>query len=812
MIMKILKTVLTTSLGLGLGLTGLDTLAIESKELARASVATNQPLYAKNDFDWARGERVSAAQLEYAPSKKTYYPQLSLSGFYGKNKNNYGGIDALLPIFEGQNSLVFLDLRGILKSSPIKEFNAGGGYRWLTDDQDKLFGVYGFFDRKHSSYEQWFNQITVGGEFKTNRYSLGANLYLPITKDKQSVREDVMHAKPYQGDKFILEYGEDVTTEYAMKGADLELGYAIPGVSGLTAYLGGYYFTHKETEKVAGPRAGLALDMIPYFDDVSPLLQHVQLEASVQHDKTRGTMWHAGLRLQMQLGGYGNKQELTKLQRGLTGFVRRDLDVIVVEDAKYEVLGGYKKADGSDYVGQIVTNTAELNKVTTVGSGIDIIGVKGSITVTGANNSANNAAPAIQLLDGQSITGQGLTLEEAGKTYHVAIVDSPNGIKYANPSLTGDAGRGQLILSAKTTGHLLGVYTNATAAVSSANIQRIEDLVLKVGDAVSTSAAITNVKGDLNLTFNDQATGGSFGNVVIDHVETNAPVYFNVAAGKSGSITLLNSTFNLARATDGVGAIKLISDNQNNLKIESIAHNIISPAGPIGVGISVDYLNGSISNNDFGSISGSASMAGDDGVGVAGIEVRKNVTAEGSINDNTFNEIISTGDANANGISIAGSFSGTISGNIFNRIVVNNAEIGSGVQGIAIRKGMMASGLIKNNVFKLIQVASYKPDQYGSTAIGLSVNYGMLGTINQNQFLNVVGLNGLAYGMSSELGQIDLSRISGNTFNVRTSSKYAYILNYSDSTIAAGTVDGFVANNTLSYAPKDPGSTNGVLH
>ena len=781
MIMKILKTVLTTSLGLGLGLTGLDALAIESKELARAPVATNQPLYAKNDFDFDNSGLEAVRGYERGTIyKKTYYPQLSLSGFYGKNKNSYGGIDALLPIFENQNSLVFLDLRGILKSSPIKEFNVGGGYRWLTDDQDNLFGVYGFFDRKHSTYEQWFNQITVGGEFKTNQFSLGANLYLPITKNKQSVRVDKMHARPYEVTKFKLEYGEDVTTEYAMKGADLELGYAIPRVKGLTAYLGGYYFTHKETEKVAGPRAGLALDMIPYFTNVSPLLQHVQLEASVQHDKPRGTIWYAGLRLQMQLGGYRNQQKLTKLQRELTGFVRRDLDVIVGEDTVFESLGSYKKADGSDYVGQIVTNAAELNAVTTVGSGIDIIGVKASIALAG--NTGSDPEAAIKLLEGQSITGQSLTFEEGGKTYNVAIVNSPNGAKNADPT----AEKGELRLTGNNTGALLGVYSSPNPV--SQQIQRIQNLKLTIDNVANASAAaVTNVNEKLSFGGTDKNPlgvnerfynstpyiGENIGQVVIDGIVTNAPVYFSQASGKTGALTVKNSEFDLLNPVREYGAITFVSgandkplpvnisllDNTINVSADPLvpdpSGSIITSAHAVGINVTMLGPDAEISGNVItaSTRAGFVPKEDDDSAVLAyGIYINDSFEKGAMVANNT---ITINGYNLVNGMSedtkgkvvpaaiyVNNGFSGQVFGNTFN---INGIMLYSSMKHGGI---WMSTGIWQNNsnvTFDLINVQANSFNTNNSPAWSGAViwpaNIGVLYTSNPKNVDSFVSKN-----------------------------------------------------------------------
>ena len=114
------------------------------------------------------------------------------------------------------------------------------------------------------------------------------------------------------------------------------------------------------------------------------LIDHLELETSIQHDKPRGTTWYAGFRLQMQLGSSKDKPKLKGLEKQLTAFVRRDLDVVDQEGTAFDNQGTWTKETGDPYVGKIVSTEAELKelaqgKAKDVGA-VDIIGVKGVIT------------------------------------------------------------------------------------------------------------------------------------------------------------------------------------------------------------------------------------------------------------------------------------------------------------------------------------------------------------------------------------------------------------------------------------------------
>ena len=138
-------------------------------------------------------------------SHRPYLPELTLSGFYGDKDSSYGGVDILYPIYQSTEHMVFLDLRGVLHKNPVKEFNLGTGYRWLNDDASKLYGAYLFYDNKTSPNKNTFNQVTLGGELKTVRWSLGANVYVPVgTTEAELSRVPHAEAKAYPGDRFTL--------------------------------------------------------------------------------------------------------------------------------------------------------------------------------------------------------------------------------------------------------------------------------------------------------------------------------------------------------------------------------------------------------------------------------------------------------------------------------------------------------------------------------------------------------------------------------------------------------------------------------
>ena len=847
--MKLLKTVLGAGLGLGIGLglyfcedrsgervvsepasaatsaappsppkkgrvveQPIQPVVVKKVALIKAATPAVKPLVVKKPIKPIKplkpAKRIiakSPGPLLVKPDDSNHKTQFSLSGVYGQNNGSYGSLDVLHPLYQRSDRLVFLDLRGVIKKSPVKEFNVGGGYRWLSSDKQKLYGAYGFYDRKMSENNNWFTQLTIGGELKTKRFSLGGNVYLPVgTKSHEVARRLHAQARPYRGDTFVIDYGDMVDTEYALSGVDAEVGYAIPKVTGLKGYLGGYYFSHSKVDKVMGPRATLVYDLSSLMPTKLALIDHLELETSIQHDKPRGSTWYAGFRLQMQLGSSNDKPKLSGLEKQLTAFVRRDLDVVDQQGTAFDSQV-WTKETGDPYVGKIVTTAVELAAITG-GEGIDkgavdIIGVRGTIEVEG-NAIADNATaaqikatrPAIRLNYGQSITGQGLTFTVDGKEYTAKIVNSDQGIAGADPNLVGDAGRGGITLLGANgkVGHLLQVYTDATATTVDRDrlevrVQRIEDLILRVpengqdyqgavGNASGIqSSVISNATGRMTVTAGVDERGNkhSFGHVVIDHINANSNVYLATDADKTGKLRLTASQFT-AIEFNTFGAIANIeSVAKEDLIIESIDHNHLvrlTGAGNSVNGLSADYLNGPVTNNYFGPITGPGDVNGSSS-GILAV-----LGLSSSVSGNTF-EHISTVLGSATGVEVGlGDLSGHVINNHFGLITTPHTnQVGQNKGAWGVIAGEALSGSVSGNTFDAIIATS------NGKADGVYVRDSLSGSVTDNVFNHITsnGSNPIGIYQGNPNMTINIADINGNRFNVTAVAGFtAYGLRY----------------------------------
>ena len=105
-----------------------------------------------------------------------YNPHIDIEGRIGSDRN-IGTVNLWAPITTGKDSFFFADLRFVRDNLDGQEFNAGLGYRQLSKDKNKIYGAYGFLDRRESGFGNKFNQITLGVEVLTQKWDLRLRIY-----------------------------------------------------------------------------------------------------------------------------------------------------------------------------------------------------------------------------------------------------------------------------------------------------------------------------------------------------------------------------------------------------------------------------------------------------------------------------------------------------------------------------------------------------------------------------------------------------------------------------------------------------------
>ena len=449
---------------------------------------------------------------------KHYRPALNLSLMSGSDTMAYTALDLLYPVYQQADKMVFIDLRGMLKQHPIREFNLGGGYRWLNGAEDALYGVYGYYDQRNTDLNSTYQQITLGGEYKTETYGVTSNVYLPVGNDvNQFNYQNVAQVNPEETGLIRgLVGGAQFDKESAYQGVDAEFSYVIPWVSGLEAKVGGYYFTSSQSDMkdISGPMATISYDALPFLQKTSNAslswFNHIMLEASVYHDEVRGTVWSAGLRVSIPLGAEKSQHKLKGIKSRMMDVVRRDVDIIThVKDDVFISKG--KLVDENGAVVQVVvpTDQDDMQEAIKLARENELpIFIDGEIVFDKPVSSAASAGlagtldvsaneAAVVLPAGQSMRGDGSPI----------IIDGEVSVCAKDDQCTFIATNGVSVLSLKggavNNRHLLRI--EGTADVDRPTI--IDNVTLKVDRPISLaadkpvrSAAITNAKGIIGIS------------------------------------------------------------------------------------------------------------------------------------------------------------------------------------------------------------------------------------------------------------------------------------------------------------------------
>tara|TARA_R110000868_G_scaffold380784_1_gene646973 strand:+ start:150836 stop:154567 length:3732 start_codon:yes stop_codon:yes gene_type:complete len=580
-----------------------------------------------------------AAEEETRNEYGDYYgAHLDMTGGYYSGAQGVGQADFFIPLLQNRNQLFFTDLRANKGNASIAEGNFGLGYRQMNEAETYMWGAYGYYDLRNSQYNNQFQQVTLGGEFKTEAWTTVVNGYIPVGQTKQhvtSLNTSTLAASNITPDALNVFY--KVGEEYAMGGGDLLLGRTIPGARGLTAYAGYYYFGRQGIAPVTGPRALAEYSLADALDTNAlwGYLSDVTFQAGYQYDEPRGNNWYGGVRARFALV---KPTKLTGLAKRMTDYVRRDVDIVTETNAK-KPLQELMNDNGKPVTIRVADTADEL--ATSVGNDdFSVVFVNGDITVdqglvladgqrlTGDNNytfTANGETITTQIKPDAtgSITGAMVDngnggLIQVGKDNQIDhlslnVVDG-SGVKaikndYTNPAL-GGSGVGTLTVNKLTTNGGVALLFNDAAASSTVNL---------TNSTVSVSAAGDNAV-EFSVLGSNALTVGQFNNNTLTATGAEASALQNIAAGDSSSIVyaggVFNSIFNATQYGIYNGAngsdSHILFDNINNTSIIGTFSNntmtttsngkeITDAAFGVynhaqGTGASVNY-NGTVSNN-----------------------------------------------------------------------------------------------------------------------------------------------------------------------------------------------------------------------
>ena len=573
-----------------------------------------------------------------------YAPQLNLAGFYGTNGGSYGEADLWLPIWQTWNSALYTDVRYEKDENLAWDIAVGAGYRWLSDDVERLYDIYGFYNSYNSNYNNQFQQVMGGGSVRTDNWTFRGNYYYSVGQTQYNVaglNTFTLIQDPNGGDiqnNGLVSYGFE--NNY-INGGVLEIGRTIPYSPGLSLFGGYYGFASSDTHPfINGGRARAEYRLDEAFNFKTTMARHITLEAMYQYDNVNLGTFTVGARVDIPLGkSYTN----SKLQDAMMDYVRF-YPHAVQEDTTGTTPVIYTQ-NGAPVIFDVVNNTADFETAAMDDSNVIVV------------NGSFDLDESVLLSSGKYVTGQ---------NYEYSLG------QFAN--LTGSSTIPTITGATSISGApqwLLYVQNNNT--VRDLNLQTQAST-----DGQALSYVITNYLGSVgNLTIDNITTNGAIGLYISDN---NAPSVISITNSHFTPTTSIGvpstPTTPIAIKVES-GASATVSNVDNNIILFSTPGNTYLDGYAYQQGISLTTDGNAADNLTIGSVSGNTITFGDYVLG-AGIYIDGN-TGNQTIG-NVDNNIISFG--KYAGVSVANLLGDNAGG-----IVINNPSSSSGVQHITSVSG-----------------------------------------------------------------------------------------------------------------------------
>ncbi len=253
-----------------------------------------------------------------------WVPQINFNIKHG-NKRDIGWIGAFAPILQTNDTLTYIDFRFMADTNQDQEGNFGLGYRWMNPDMLSIGGIYGYFDRRFSSFGNKYSQITFGAEYLSTTWDYRGNIYIPenktFTNKTNTYETKIENLNRFQKIETVTTHLQ-INKEIPLKGLDAEIGRCIYGIPKLRLYLGGYYFHG---------RCGLASIKGKQVRSTYAFNSIVTLQAEFRHDNVRKKNYYIGLEINIPMhlnSGKDKRKSLTYIEMRMTEAPIRDVDIV----------------------------------------------------------------------------------------------------------------------------------------------------------------------------------------------------------------------------------------------------------------------------------------------------------------------------------------------------------------------------------------------------------------------------------------------------------------------------------------------------
>lgn len=259
-----------------------------------------------------------------AHGQDIWRPYTEIEGRVG-NRRDLGTFELFVPLVQDSGSMLFLNARGFQDDLSAAEGNWGLAYRTILSNE-WIFGVNGFFDYRHTEFDNEFSQGGFGLELLDVNRGFRFNGYIP---DGEVKRADAASVARIDGGTIVVlpglegsYYGLDIEAERLMwyAGNDVEV-WAAAGV---------FHFDNNGSgfDDITGPRLRSELRMfdLPMLSNDSRLVFAGQYE----YDDVRGSQATGMVNVRIPFGPGGGRtgRRLSGLARRMVAPIERDVDIV----------------------------------------------------------------------------------------------------------------------------------------------------------------------------------------------------------------------------------------------------------------------------------------------------------------------------------------------------------------------------------------------------------------------------------------------------------------------------------------------------
>ena len=236
----------------------------------------------------------------------------------------------LIPLAQDDSSMLFTDLRSRLDDHNSEEYNVGLGYRQINNGW--IYGGYVFADYLSSSNSKQYWQGTAGLEALSENWDFRVNGYLPESTKHQLTAGSPGNIIIDGGGNIFIGGGVGGTYEQALGGFDGEVGYKLPiDDVDLRVFGGAYYFDANDIDSVSGPKARFELTFNEENTSFLSNGMEFTVGAQYQNDGPREGTTTALAQFRVPFGYEGESKKLSKLEKRMTNFIERDVDIVAGE-------------------------------------------------------------------------------------------------------------------------------------------------------------------------------------------------------------------------------------------------------------------------------------------------------------------------------------------------------------------------------------------------------------------------------------------------------------------------------------------------